>query len=313
MSLNSSGKEGVPLLDLNSSDIEHCDKLSTKNYGGSGDHKRLSQSRSSYGTCTPTTDSSNYFKSSHEARRRYDIEEDSGLPDSLRAPSGGSLKTSVSNATSSIDDDDEVDSLARVMQDFTQPQRKTNLVRITPSFNPSYDEEVKVCSSTGGSSGESPRSETSDTEYSVTKFEDSEGTEMTTISRHDQPYPTYSDDDRCLSEHKHLYGGQPKYNLGALLDKSCANAKQSSSSKYMNNDIDEDDQYTSQSQRYRHGFQSQPVTQFDRRVSMNLSYNMCGSDKDTPDFSSDGSRKREKKKNRGFGEFCFLLFFNFIA
>ncbi|CAL1529908.1 unnamed protein product, partial [Lymnaea stagnalis] len=62
---------------------------------------------------------------------------------------------------------------------------QTNHVRITPTFNPPYDEEVKIDSSTGDSSIESPRSETSVThdEYNLMD----EGTEMETLSYKETP------------------------------------------------------------------------------------------------------------------------------
>ncbi|KAI8782936.1 uncharacterized protein LOC106070164 isoform X2 [Biomphalaria glabrata] len=67
---------------------------------------------------------------------------------------------------------------------------KAELVRITPTFNPPYDEEVKIDSSTGGSSIESPRSETSAThdEYSLME----EGTEMDTLSYKETPLRQHS-------------------------------------------------------------------------------------------------------------------------
>ncbi|CAG5136524.1 unnamed protein product [Candidula unifasciata] len=59
-------------------------------------------------------------------------------------------------------------------------------VRITRSFNPPFDEEVKVDSSTGGSSVESPRSDTSVTqdEYNLAD----EGTEMAMLSYKETPH-----------------------------------------------------------------------------------------------------------------------------
>ncbi|KAH9502837.1 hypothetical protein Btru_074602, partial [Bulinus truncatus] len=62
---------------------------------------------------------------------------------------------------------------------------KTDLVRITSTFNPPYDEEVKVDSSPGGSSVESPRSETSVTQDEYNLID--EGTEMETLSFKETP------------------------------------------------------------------------------------------------------------------------------
>lgn len=73
----------------------------------------------------------------------------------------------------------------RVVSDDAFLHCQTNHVRITPTFNPPYDEEVKIDSSTGDSSIESPRSETSVThdEYNLMD----EGTEMETLSYKETP------------------------------------------------------------------------------------------------------------------------------
>lgn len=104
-------------------------------------------------------------------------EDDSGLQ-------GSPCKVSSVNCTShsdSIYGDSEEDRAGSF--DYMPSQSH---VRITHSFNPPYDEEVKIDSSTGGSSIESPRSETSVTqdEYNLAE----EGTEMATLSYKETPY-----------------------------------------------------------------------------------------------------------------------------
>ncbi|XP_012941279.1 mucin-5AC isoform X2 [Aplysia californica] len=288
------------------------------------------------------------FKSRLDLGRGGGDEEDSGLPDA----SGGSFKTSVSNPTSSADgdgeeeeeeeEDDSGDERAGVF-DYTpqqhhhhhhqQQQRKTQHVRITPSLNPPYDEEVKVGSSTGGSSVESPRSNNSVTngEY-----------EMTTFSPRTSSFPGRrgeGDEDEeeeegvggRLNEHRLLYSRQDNKHNSVCWHYTGSADSEDKHSDNEDRDDDVDDHFltshrssststattTTTSAVTPHTAFSpsarQPPLRFDERISMGLdrpqkqdviyaSYNMCRDGLAGMGVSDSNNKKKDKKKNRSKDE-----------
>ena len=309
MNHNSGGRAVVPPL-LGISDMEgNSDML-----GGSGDHCRDEQAHYSHRKCPQIADSKvSELNTHYELRNKFGgNEDDSGLPDSLRATSG---KTSVSNHTmSSMDDEEEVDSGdERGVFDYTQQQCRPQHVRITPSLNPPYDEEIKVCSSAGGSSVESPRSDNSlaTDEYNLPGLDDEDGTKLKTIHREEQRYRVHQEDDEnfgFVNEHKFLYGRHQDRHQDASRRDQYWNY---TGTKHSDNDTDDVD-ITSSSKRNFHKSSSsrQQSSQFDDRINMfkpspNVfySYNMFG------DNGADTGNKKDKRKGRSKGNFCFFSFF----
>lgn len=219
-------------------------------------------------------------------------EEDSRVQDpSVKA--SGSLKNSVGcwDSTYGDSEDDRPGS-------FDYMPSQSDHVRIRHSYNPPYDEEVKVDSSTGDSSVESPRSETSVThdEYNVAD----DGTEMFTLSYKETPQP-------FVREHKIVY---PHWHYTR------------SSGKHSDDESMEDEE--EERGRLR-GTSYSAVSSFSRQVDEGISYNLKPLDGPagghtgrqftlTPyspyveQYKSDGSKeKKDKKKRKSRGKSYAML------
>lgn len=119
------------------------------------------------------------------------VDEDSGLPTS---------KTTGSSSES-IDADYDFNNEEEDLGLCDDRRSRRGHVIVREVLNPDYDEEVKLGSSTGGSSVESPRSEDSVTHDEFSMME--RGVELQDMSHHRSDY---LDRSSCVSEHKGLYG-----------------------------------------------------------------------------------------------------------